>query len=530
MKDHRECLVGDVLWNGSPRLALVLTVLLVASCSNQSGPGPFIGAVVGSFPPGAAPPAAGSNAGASVQVLDPKTAQPVATASVTVNGVALGFDATTGQYVGAVAVAPGDMVTLSVAVGGRSYGASVAEFSAYPEVDPATTRDAWAADSAHVVTWSPGAPTSDAAYILLVLDALSGDLVWPLPEGAQVVPAGTTSYTIPSDALGVGDRLIVAGLTRQVAIPGAFAGSGLIVAGFGFAPVHVMDDSGRAWALATTTGIPTGGMTDLRRVTWTGSQLVAAGSVMAGPAQQPQCGFIVTSPDGLNWTPRLDCTVPTTPIVGGIAWSGAQLVATGGSAILTSPDGVTWTSQSLPAGQQVGDVACSGTACVAVGGSGVVLSSADAVAWTPRTSGTLNDLWSVAWTGKRFVAGGWNGTIITSDDGTTWSPATSGTIQRLPGIASSPSATVAVGPNGTILVSPDDGLSWSSVGSGTDDLEAVAWSGRRFAAVGGYAVAVSPDGTSWTRPSNFVVASGVAWTGTRWVAVGLGGAVFLSPP
>ncbi len=526
MRDPRERQVRAVLQNGPRRAALVLVLLAVSACARRAEPGPFIAAVVGSFPPGSAPAAAGSDAGASVQVLDPNTGEPIATASVTVNGVTLPFDATAREYVGAVTVAPGETVMLGVAIDGRSYRASVAQFSAYPDVDPSTTSDPWAADAAHVVAWSPGAPTPDAVYVVMVIDAVSGDLVWP-PSAAEVVPAGTTSYTIPSDALTVGDRLILAGLTREVPIPGASAGSGLIVAGFGSAPVHVMDDSGRSWALAATTGIPTAGVTDLRRVVWTGTQLVAVGSVMGGSSQ---CGFIATSPDGRSWTPQIDCTHPTTPVVDGITWSGAQLVAVGGSEILTSPDAVTWTGRSVGAGTQLSDVACSGTACVAVGSGGVVLSSTDEVTWTPQTTGTIFDLWSVAWTGKRFVAGGWNGTVITSDDGTTWSTASSGTIQRLPGIASSPTATVAVGPNGTILVSPDDGSSWSSVGSGTDSLEAVAWSGRRFVAVGEYAVAVSPDGTSWTTPSNFVMGTGVTWTGTRWVAVGFGGSVFLSPP
>ena len=74
------------------------------------------------------------------------------------------------------------------------------------------------------------------------------------------------------------------------------------------------------------------------------------------------------------------------------------------------------------------------------------------------------------------------------------------------------------------------GVTWRSVDSGfhTDDartgLYGVAWSGTRFVAVGG-AIVHSSDGIFWTTaaaPEGTPSLSDVAWNGTRFVAVGDG--------
>jgi hypothetical protein len=87
--------------------------------------------------------------------------------------------------------------------------------------------------------------------------------------------------------------------------------------------------------------------------------------------------------------------------------------------ILTSPDGMTWTPHSL--GRQI--ILNSVTWAVPSTGSGTgqlvavgasIQTSPDGEIWTSRTSGTTNFLRSVTWTGTQFVAVGQGGVILTS--------------------------------------------------------------------------------------------------------------------
>jgi len=514
--------------HGIPLAAAAIGALLVSGCPgnrSNAASGPYIGASVVSFPPGEAPAGFGSNA--VVDVVDPASGYPIATASVTVNGVGLAFDGF--EYVGTVAVAPGGDVELAVSVSGRSFGASATQFAAFPQVLAPGIGDEWDAYSPNTIRWSPGPPTAGAMYAVGVLDAAdpNGDGVWPRGGGPQQVAAGATSLTIPADAMTVGDRLVVAGITRAVAIRGAQPDSSLVVAGYSYRPVRVRDDSGRTWGQMYATGIPQ--LATLRGVIWAGAQYVAVGQAN-GDVGCGSIGIVLTSPDGRSWTPHTTCADTTTGVLWGVASSGTQVVAVGGADILSSSDGISWTSQSGAAGKFLLDVASSGSTFVAVGEGGVVLTSPDGITWTERVSGTSTDLWGVTWTGARFVAVG-GLTLIVSDDGSTWTPATSLTSGGLMGVASSASATVAAGSGGTILSSAD-GLSWSSVGSLTNDFTAVASSGRTFVATGrGGTIAMSSDGTSWTSrhtPWGYDLWA-AAWNGSRWIAVGDFGTVIQSP-
>jgi hypothetical protein len=60
-------------------------------------------------------------------------------------------------------------------------------------------------------------------------------------------------------------------------------------------------------------------------------------------------------------------------------------------------------------------------------------------------------------------------------------------------------------------------------------LEAVAWSGSRYAAVGYLKAGSSPDGAHWTWSDAAAPLSAVCWTGQEFLAVGNYGAVATSP-
>jgi hypothetical protein len=97
------------------------------------------------------------------------------------------------------------------------------------------------------------------------------------------------------------------------------------------------------------------------------------------------------------------------------------------------------------------------------------------------------------------------------------------TSNKLQAVAWSGSEFVAVGDLGTILTSPD-GHTWRAQTSGTlVYLWDVAWSGSAFVAVGeNRTILTSPDGCTWTAQNAGTSQnlSGVAWSGSQLVAVG----------
>ena len=466
-------------------LSSLVVLLLLAACGGGGGGGdggalppsgsPFIAAELDSFPTGSVP--TGFNRGASVAVLDDSTGASITTATVVMNGVTLTYDVANQYYVGNVVVAPGGAVTFSVAVGGSTYTASTTQFTSYPTVSAPASGATWDSSIANTVTWSGGAPTTNAVYGFGVVDAADPNtLIWPLYHFFQEVPIGTTSSSIPAFSVTAGNRLVIVGIARSgVAIPNAASGSSLVVVGANYVPITVLG--------MPVTSRTSGTTQNLFGVAWSGTQFVAVGN----------SGTILTSPNGIAWTTR---TSGTTNNLVDVAWSGTQFVAVGGGIILTSPDGITWTSRSTT--QSPFGVAWSGTQFVAVGESGIILTSTDGITWTSRTSGTTQHLFGgVAWSGTQFVAVGISGIILTSPDGIVWTTRTSGT--GLP-------------------------------------LDGVNWSGTQFVAVGGGGgadgiILTSPDGITWTRQASGTTNRlfGVVWSGTQSVIVGANGTILTSP-
>ncbi len=246
------------------------------------------------------------------------------------------------------------------------------------------------------------------------------------------------------------------------------------------------------------------------------------------------------------------------------------------------PAGITWTKadSGLSGNVNLASVAWSGTRYVAVGSlaiptvtKGVIVHSTDGDTWTAASgTGALLDgiaLSGVTWSGTRYVAVGFGITSITptsyevesvivhSTDGDTWTAA-SGTGASVDGIAlagvtwsgtryvavgTSLSGTIASpGLRGVILHSTDGDVWTGASGAGAlvdIELNGVAWSDTRFVAVG---VKLTPsstgilnsskgvilrstDGDTWTAASvsgalDDTRLNGVTWSGTRYVAVG----------
>jgi hypothetical protein len=302
--------------------------------------------------------------------------------------------------------------------------------------------------------------------------------------------------------------------TTSPATEAQMQAKGYIAEGYGNNPVAMCAPTGQTIDRTTL---------NLNALTWTGTEFIAV-------AGQAGTAAIVTSADGLTWTAR---NAGQTPFRG-IGWSGtlAVIVGTNGT-VLTSPDGLVWTPQVTNSIANLNAVAWVGTEFVVVGDGGVILISSDGVNWTLRPSKTMANLYAIMQSGLHVFIAGAGGTILSSNDGTTWAPTTSGTANNLFGFTQTASKLFAVGANGTIIGSSDNGKTWSPSTSNTSaTLSAATWSGTTLVAVGsGGRIVTSFAGTVWNVQHTGVAETlnDVSWSGSQFVAVGDSGRILTSP-
>lgn len=193
-----------------------------------------------------------------------------------------------------------------------------------------------------------------------------------------------------------------------------------------------------------------------------------------------------------------------------------------------------------PDGNSFYSVAYGSGKYVAVGQYGKVATSPDGASWTAQASGTTKDLWGIAWANGRFVAAGRGGTIVTSTDGVAWNASVSGTTVDFMGCAWVNGQFIALGTKRSILTSAD-GITWTirnADGTDAEYLSGVTWSGSMYVAVGGdwgsyppykSLILTSTDGVSWNaqRVTPYYSSdygaywlNAVAWNGALFTAVG----------
>jgi len=320
--------------------------------------------------------------------------------------------------------------------------------------------------------------------------------------------------------------------------------------------------------LATWSSPNSGTTVWLDDVIWGGGQFVAVGD-----------NVILTSPDGITWTERCNCTGPS---FASVAWSGSRYVAANysnnapgsysstdgiiwtqnadhwlsliawsdtlnlfvgisGYDSYTSADGLTWTQAGhIPATSWIIEsLVWDGTQFLVTSEPGFVATSTDAQEWTVRS--IASDLQGVIWTGSEFIAVGSYGIIMRSPDGITWiyeELRWTGVDSNLYNggylldIAMGSGTDMVAGSQSMIFRSPDGGNPWSfeSLGA-TTSANGVAWSGSEFVCVSSEGSSwLSADGTTWNWYSTgtSTVLYDVIWDSTRYVAVG-SGAVRTSP-
>jgi len=158
---------------------------------------------------------------------------------------------------------------------------------------------------------------------------------------------------------------------------------------------------------------------DLLGVVWSGTQYVAVGGN----------NTILASNDAETWAPRVSGLPFST--INDVVWTGTQFVAVGDISgwdgfILTSPDGTNWTQRTLPSGINLRSIANSGSMLVAGGfdnpnTNGTLLISSDGINWSTKTINSPSyGISKVTWIVDKFIALGPLGKLFTSLDGNIW--------------------------------------------------------------------------------------------------------------
>ena len=310
------------------RIASVVSCLFLVACSSGGGDGdagdvsateaPYILAAVLSFPEMNVPAGfvpAGFNSEVSVTVLDSTTGAPITNASVSVNGVPLAYVPASQEYERGISVNPGSTITLSVTIGSTTYTSTATQFSSYPAITSPLTDATWVSTESNLAAWSGVAPTANSLYALGIFDT-NGELVWPPGGSIQFLSTTTTSYTISPWSLTAGERLLIVGLMDLVDIPNAYPDSGLIIGGFNYVPITVVNARpATLQSIAVTPNNPT-------VTVGKSKQLTATGSYSDGSTQDLTAQATWQSSDPAK------ATVSSTGLVAGQSYGSTTVTAT----------------------------------------------------------------------------------------------------------------------------------------------------------------------------------------------------------
>lgn len=232
-----------------------------------------------------------------------------------------------------------------------------------------------------------------------------------------------------------------------------------------------------------------------------------------------------TSTDGVNWN-RNDYTSQY-PVFRTITYGNGLFIAIGSNddpagivPVSTSTDGVNWTTGGLGNRNVINGLTYGNGVYIAVGDNGTILTSPDGVNWTQRSSGVLFALSGIAYENGTFIATGESGVIITSPDGVNWTNITARNPDgQLTSISYGNGIFVALEDGNNILTSPD-GVAWTVRASGANYYK-VAYLNGLFVAVGS-TIQTSPDGVNWATRVDAVSYSlyGITYGNGIFVAVG----------
>ena len=361
-------------------------------------------------------------------------------------------------------------------------------------------------------------------------------------NGIRWVAVGEGVNTIAYSSDGINWIGIGASIISSRAFFVGWNGIRWVAGGVGTNTLATSDDGitwvGRGSSIFTSAG---------RGIAWSGIRWVAVG----------QGGnTIATSDDGITWVGRGSSIF--TGIGRGVAWNGIRWVAVGSGTnnIAYSTDGITWTglSSSVFTGSFAtgSSVTWNGIRWIATGEStnNSIAYSSDGIAWTGLgvsifslarggTSVAFNNARpnTITYPTNLIVAGSQNtNSILYSRDGLTWTGITGTNIFSLSGYGVEWNGKIWVaggqGTNNTLAYSYD-GINWTGLGTTifTQNCNGIVWGNNKWTAVGygtggsDNSIAYSYDGINWIGLGKSIFtgilgARGIAYNGTRWVAVG----------
>ncbi len=169
----------------------------------------------------------------------------------------------------------------------------------------------------------------------------------------------------------------------------------------------VRSTNGTTWSLVAVTNISLQGV-------GFGMDFVNSGDTNGVQTESPlfvvvgEGGTILTSSNGLSWTPRIS---GTSQYLSDVIYGNGYYVAVGNLRILRSSDGIDWSFATNNV-YFYRAAYCSGV-FKAAGANGAIWSSTDGLTWEAEASGTANTLRGISYAEDQFAAVGFNGTILT---------------------------------------------------------------------------------------------------------------------
>lgn len=232
---------------------------------------------------------------------------------------------------------------------------------------------------------------------------------------------------------------------------------------------------------------------------------------------------------GDTWTSRTAAEANTWQSV---TYGSGKFVAvadSGANQVMTSPDGITWTPRRAVRSTWTSVTFGNGRfVAVARAGTNRVMTSPDGITWTPRAA-ELSTWKSVAFGNGRFVAVAWDGAnqVMTSPDGIRWSAGVPPERSNWASVTFGNGKFVAVSSSGSKrAMTSRNGASWSLRNTPAENWTALAYGNGTFVAVARQGVTkrvmTSANGDLWA--SHTAVGPNAFWESvtygdSRFVAV-----------
>ena len=188
--------------------------------------------------------------------------------------------------------------------------------------------------------------------------------------------------------------------------------------------------------------------------------------------------------------------------------------------IMTSPDGVTWTPRPAETPTLPRGIAYGNGRFVVVAADGTNLTSTNGLDWTPGWSGTSSELWDVTFANRQFVSVG--GALLTSPDGLNWTARDSHGVNGVE-VKFGDGKFLVLGAFQTNLLS-SDGVNWTPVRlADVGSMYCVGFGGGTWTLVDtGNNVWTSRDARNWTRHGRVEIfrPSEILYAYGTWIMVG----------